>query len=194
VGRVIIELGDDGSIKSMGGVVNGLEDFRKQMGKLRDLLGMEEGNKEVEKMRECSEAALAAQKARKILKEEFPGTKFRVRCHNNTLSSSVYVSWIDGPCERRVEQALSCLCAGYFDGMQDLYVYHRDRERPTVEYVFCDRSYSEGVVSRTIRELRDRYEELRRVESSDLSCNFMFRGVWRNWEQVVKSELLEKDL
>lgn len=65
-------------------------------------------------------AADTAKVVRKILKAQFPGTKFSVRSETYSMGSSVRVSWTDGPTEKQVDSAVGVLSGSGFDGMIDL--------------------------------------------------------------------------
>lgn len=87
-----------------------------------------------------TEAAMAAQQIRKVLKNEFPGVKFSVRSHNYAGGSAVYVEWNGDPERREVEPKVCMYEYGKFDGMTDSYDANNIRkDLPQVKYVQCRR-------------------------------------------------------
>jgi len=63
-----------------------------------------------------------AKKIRKVLKKAFPETKFSVTTDVCSMGSSINVSWTDGPLDCQVSPLVNQFQAGYFDGMQDMYI------------------------------------------------------------------------
>lgn len=54
------------------------------------------------------------------LKKHFPKTKFRVRCDQYSMGSSIDIYWTDGPTKKKVDEIVKPFCGGAFDGMIDL--------------------------------------------------------------------------
>lgn len=83
---------------------------------------------------------------RKVLKANFPATKFSVRSDFN----SVRVSWTDGPTFQRVDALVGGFKAGRFNGMTDSYDYDNTKVltidgtnyRPRCEYISTNRETS----------------------------------------------------
>lgn len=87
----------------------------------------------------------ATKNIRTELKAAFPGVKFSVSSSRYSGGDSIRVSWIDGPCEKRVSEITCKYQAGSFDGMQDLYTYDDDAFNDAfgdARYVTCNREYS----------------------------------------------------
>lgn len=90
--------------------------------------------------------AKAASEIRKILKKEFPKTKFRVKSSSYSMGSSVDVYWIDGPTTDAVQSLISQFQYGHFDGMTDMYEYSNSRDDiPQVKHVLTNRRMSDEV-------------------------------------------------
>lgn len=54
------------------------------------------------------------------LKKHFPAIKFRVRCNQYSMGSSIDIYWTDGPTKKKVDDIVKPFCGGAFDGMIDL--------------------------------------------------------------------------
>ena len=90
--------------------------------------------------------AKAASEIRKILKREFPKTKFKVISQSYSMGSSVDVYWFDGPTKDAVQSLISQFQYGHFDGMTDMYEYSNSRDDiPQVKYVCTNRRMSDEV-------------------------------------------------
>lgn len=99
----------------------------------------------------------APKNIRKDLKKHFPGVKFSVR---TSRSSSVTVSWTDGPTDAQVEAVVNRYKAGSFDGMTDCYEFHRSPFGDvfgSVQYVSTRREESEELKAYAIAEAFRRY-------------------------------------
>jgi hypothetical protein len=90
---------------------------------------------------------------RQILKESFPGVKFRVRSDSYAHGASIQVDWDGGPNWRQVESITDKLEGAYFDGLIDYQgsIYHMmDGELVTfgADYIqICNRSEHPGMES-----------------------------------------------
>jgi hypothetical protein len=101
----------------------------------------------------------SAKQIRKILKAQFPATKFSVRSD----SSSVDIRWTDGPTTKAVDSFVQCFKAGRFDGMTDSYDYDRDsvlmidgqQYTPDAQYVFTHREISADLANRCIQQVAE---------------------------------------
>lgn len=89
------------------------------------------------------EAARCAQEIKKLLKEKYPGTKFRVKSEVYSGGDSVRVYWDFGPTNQEIDHIIDEYQDGDFDGMEDLYNYrkHEDDNKPRAKYVFSNRQY-----------------------------------------------------
>lgn len=99
----------------------------------------------------------APKNIRKDLKKHFPGVKFSVR---TSRSSSVTVSWTDGPTDAQVQAVVNRYKAGNFDSMADCYEYQRSPFGDvfgSVEYVSTRRDESETLKAYAIGEVFRRY-------------------------------------
>jgi hypothetical protein len=96
------------------------------------------------KTRATTEAATVAKLIRADLKAA--GIAARVTCKNYSGGDSVRVYIIDElpATVKAVEAGLGKYQAGYFDGMQDLYVY-TNRQGPTVKFLFVEADYSPSI-------------------------------------------------
>lgn len=100
---------------------------------------------------------------RKILRNAFPSTKFRVRIGRGAGVSSVDIHWTDGPSTRRVDALVHGFSAGHFDGMQDMYEYDNSKRllvegvayEPGTRYIFASRDKSPRFVWRAAQAVMD---------------------------------------
>jgi hypothetical protein len=98
---------------------------------------------------------------RKLLKAQFPSTKFSVVTERGSMVSSVRIAWTDGPTTRRVDALVACFEAGHFDGMTDSYEYDSSRHlivdgerfRPGTRYIFTSRTISATLAQRCIAQI-----------------------------------------
>lgn len=67
-----------------------------------------------------------AKDIRKILKREFPDTKFSVKTERYAGGSSIHVRWVDGVSRYEVDKFIGHMHGSDFDGMEDL-MYSNDR-------------------------------------------------------------------
>lgn len=104
--------------------------------------------------RELTRVAKAAKEIRGILKLWFPEVKFTVKSSNYSMGSSIHISWELGPTALVVEKLTAEYVDGWFDGMEDLYKYHRDGRKGGAKHVFCERRYN-GLVERVEDELNE---------------------------------------
>lgn len=92
----------------------------------------------------------SAKEIRKVLRREFPATKFSVTTARGSMVSAVDIAWTDGPTTARVDALVKCFEAGRFDGMTDCYDFDSDTAlliegkayRPACQYVMTQRSIS----------------------------------------------------
>jgi hypothetical protein len=88
--------------------------------------------------------AQAGSEIRKLLKQNFPTTKFKVTSESYSMGSSVRIEWTDGPTTSQVDELVKQFQYGHFDGMQDIYEYSNSRDDiPQVKYVQTTRNLSE---------------------------------------------------
>lgn len=96
--------------------------------------------------KQMSTHALCAKEIRKILKKEFPNTKFSVRADSFSGGNSVNIYWTDGPTSNKVDEFVKKFQYGHFDGMTDCYEYSNGREDiPQVKFVMTTRKMSDQV-------------------------------------------------
>lgn len=98
-----------------------------------------------------SNAKDVAKEIRKVLKENFPGTKFSVTSHNYDC---VHVDWFDLPCYEPVNKLLRKFEYGTFDGMED--IYNNDNYidgLPQCKYVLVQQDLSDETMERGKREI-----------------------------------------
>ena len=83
-------------------------------------------------------ATETAKDIRKVLKANFPGVKFSVRCSSG---SAINIHWVDGPTTKQVDALVGHMKAGNFNGMIDLYEYTPGNNLLN-KYVFTNRHYT----------------------------------------------------
>jgi len=94
---------------------------------------------------------LAVANIRKALKKAFPGVKFSVRSDY----SAARIRWTDGPTDAQVCAVVDRFQAGSFNGMEDIYEYHRAPWGDVfggIQYVFTSREESEDLIEHAIAE------------------------------------------
>lgn len=98
----------------------------------------------------------AAKNIRIELARAFPGIKFSVKSERFSMGDSIDVKWEDGPNSDQVDEILDKYKAGSFDGMEDLYSYHRDAWKDAfgdAKYVHGARSNSDKAIASAIRSV-----------------------------------------
>jgi len=101
---------------------------------------------------------------REILKEEFPGTKFSVRTKTYSGGSSINVSWLDGPCQRDVDEKIKHLQSVSHMDITDLVHHHPyleykgERFRGGPSYIFATRRYTRDFLERVGNRVLELYE------------------------------------
>lgn len=91
----------------------------------------------------------AAKNIRLVLKNEFPGIKFRV----TSDYSSVNVKWTDGPTAAQVDQALAPFDIGHSDSQSDYFYTTSTRFSDTfggVQYLFTSRTLSDAAIGTSL--------------------------------------------
>lgn len=132
----------------------------------------------------------AAKALRKDLKRLWPDVTFRVRVRNSTYNQCLEVSWQDGPTPASVE-AIATFYDGYTTDRSDADPYRVPKEpiwrdgqrvRFSVNYVFCNRGYSERFLLAIGAPLAQRYgidmPEYRRYENGAMADGFGDEGYW----------------
>ena len=143
--------------------------------------------------RELTEVALCAKEVRKILKAEFPTTKFRVISENFSMGNAVDVNWTDGPTSESVDNKIGYFQYGQFDGMIDLYeMSNRRDDIPQTKYLQTNRHLSE----KAVRKCAEKYKEDWGLKESteDLGLSFEHKGEFTNWYQIAWRELNKIEL
>lgn len=90
---------------------------------------------------------------RAILKEKFPGTKFKV---TKDSYSARRVNWTDGPTTRAVMQVTNLFEEGSFNGMEDVYEYNASPFNSVFggcQYIFESRDLSDKLIAKAIDEV-----------------------------------------
>ena len=120
---------------------------------------------------------------RKELKKAYPGVKFSVRKRH---SSSVNISWTDGPKEDEIKTIIGKYKDGHFNSMEDIYEYCDspfNKVYGGVNYLFTKREYSDSLTEKAIQEFNakfgDRFENINieRYKSGEL-WRVGFRDFW----------------
>lgn len=94
----------------------------------------------------------AAKNIRLVLKNQFPGVKFKV----TSDYSSVNVRWIDGPVTGAVDDALAPFDIGHSDSQSDYFYTERTRFSEKfggVQYLFTRRELSDSAVTASIHAI-----------------------------------------
>ena len=88
-------------------------------------------------------SAQCAKEIRKILKKQFPNTKFSVRSKNFSMGNSVDVEYNDSIPTDQVEKAISHYQYGHFNSLEDMYENTNVRDDiPQVKFVSIQRDIS----------------------------------------------------
>ncbi|WP_447874796.1 LPD29 domain-containing protein [Serratia fonticola] len=120
---------------------------------------------------------------RKELKKAYPGVKFSVRKRH---TSSVNISWTDGPKEDEIKAIIGKYKDGHFNSMEDIYEYCEspfNKVYGGVNYLFTKREYSDALTEKAIQEFNvkfgDRFENvnIERYKSGEL-WRVGFRDFW----------------
>jgi len=120
-------------------------------------------------MKNKTQVAQASQQIRKILKKEFPKTKFSVKSSNYSMGDSINISWVDGVAERKVEKLINYFQYGEFNGMEDIYEYTNRREDiPQTKYLFCDRKISDEFYFLKLDEMRTKWDFLANIAKENI--------------------------
>ena len=94
-----------------------------------------------------SQEAKCSQEIRRVLKKEFPKTKFKVL--KGYLG--VDVSWENGETEEQVYNLLAYFRRGQFDSMHDIYVNDNINKRVAqVDYIGVKRTISEDIFKKAL--------------------------------------------
>jgi len=132
--------------------------------------------------RYITEAAICAKEIRKIIKKEFPTTKFKVHYSNFSMGDAVDVSYTNGPYTSKVEKCIEHFQEGHFDGMTDCYEYDNDiKGLPQTKYLHVNRHMSEEV-------RKDLMEKLEIPEAEENSWNekhncWNGQFIWRRFQE-----------
>lgn len=105
----------------------------------------ERKEEEKSKPKQLSQSAQAAASIRKILKREYPEIKFKVRCDNYSMGSSVDVSWTDGVATEIIQKFIDQYQYGHFNGMEDIYEISNRKDMPQAKYCMAKRTISDKV-------------------------------------------------
>jgi hypothetical protein len=120
-------------------------------------------------MKNKTQVAQASQQIKKILKKEFPKTKFSVKSSNYSMGDSINISWIDGVAERKVEKLICRYQYGNFNGMEDIYEYTNRREDiPQTKYLFCNRKISDEFYFLKLDEMRTKWDFLANIVKENI--------------------------
>lgn len=125
-----------------------------------------------------TQAAIAASIIKKELNKH--GIKSRIKSSNYSGGNSIHIYVQDQlPATiELIEDFCSQFRAGYFDGMQDMYVYNRDRTGPTVSYVFINNEIS---------------DERRKMAEDFVRGYFSNPGFGYDFDRLVWDQLNRKD-
>lgn len=137
--------------------------------------------------------ALCAIEIRKILKKEFPETKFSVRSSNFAGGNAVNVEYINGPTEDQIKEKIGHFQYGHFNGMEDIYEYSNNIEGlPQTKWLSINRELTEQVQRQIAERIKQEYGIDQPTE--DLGKSFEWNGRWINWFQIVWQESRNIDL
>lgn len=103
----------------------------------------------------------AAENIRRELKAAFPGVNFSVKTKSFSGGNDINISWTDGPTTEEVQAITSKYEEGSFDGMVDMYNYHKDRDGLIggAKYVFENRHISDEAWAREFKKMGYDYKK-----------------------------------
>ena len=108
---------------------------------------------------------------RKMLKDNYPGVKFRVR---KSELASIHISWEDGPKKSAVNSLIDPLKSGDFDGMQDhgansgnIFEYDGKKYISGAGYIYIYRTLSDDLQKNAWEYIRGRYALCEGIEEID---------------------------
>lgn len=103
----------------------------------------------------------AAENIRRELKAAFPGVNFSVKTKSFSGGDDINISWTDGPTTEEVQAITSKYEEGSFDGMVDMYNYHKDRDDLIggAKYVFENRHISDEAWTREFKKMGYDYKK-----------------------------------
>ena len=127
---------------------------------------------------------------RQDLKKSFPNVKFSVKSRKGVMSSSISVSYVNGPICKEVENLLNKYKGGSYDCMQDMYVDDSSKTGPTVEYLFVERDYTENLVQQAADYLKETWK-LPQDTVSLRGTDFEDFGDVDNWVRVALLKKLD---
>ncbi len=95
---------------------------------------------------------LAAHNLRTLLKQQYPGTKFRVTTEKYSGGNSMTVRWTDGPTTKAIDALADRFSGGSFNGMEDIYENHDSPWHVFGEarYIHTYHEYSDAVLAAAI--------------------------------------------
>jgi len=115
-------------------------------------------------------AAACADAIRAELKEVFKGVKFSVKSDTFANGDAVRISWSDGPTTKEVDRITGKYSGGYFDGMQDMYIYTNNSDLPTAKYITTSRNMSEET-SAILKPIAEQiYNDLKQFDEYPYNC------------------------
>jgi hypothetical protein len=121
------------------------------------------------KLNTKTEVAQASQQIKKILKKEFPKTKFSVKSSNFTGGNSIDVSWVDGVSRKKVEKLISYFQYGKFNGQDEVYEHTNCRnDIPQTKYLCCSREISDEFYFLKLEEIRTRWDFLANIDKENI--------------------------
>lgn len=140
---------------------------------------IDENRHGLEVMNGYAPASKVAANIRKVLKNTYgKQVKFSVKSSSH---GSVGVSWIDGPTSSEVDKLLSPFKAGSFNGMEDMYEYHKNpfvEAFGGVEYLSTSRTNSDEAVQRQIDRLWEVMPSLATIAKPDV------QSIYQSWERI----------
>lgn len=117
-------------------------------------------------MRVLTESARASAMIKKELRKMFPNVDFKVKSKNYSGGDSVHVKWTDGVPTEKVKKLLWKYEDGYFDPMQDMYIYSKKEDNlPKAKYVLESRNMSDEVKQFLIKKHNKTWADAHKIKN-----------------------------
>jgi hypothetical protein len=157
-----------------------------------------------EKDEKSPSCIVAAKNIRKLLKSQFPSTKFSVKTSRYSGGDSIRVEWVDGPTTEQVKKVTDPFTGSTFDGMQDLKSYVTTPFNSLFgdsDHIFADRDYSDSAIQSAIDEVFEKRGTKDGVKPTveDFRQGRLWQVLdkWNNpndYSQLIRKHLCDKEL
>lgn len=122
---------------------------------------------------------------KKVLKEKF-GHDFKVR---KIGADDYQIEYIDGVSDQEVDEFVSRYLYGYFDGMEDRYVY-KSNKGGFARYIRVHREMSEETRKEIIEEIKKEYGD----DIEQLSPDEQYKRFNRYLDQLIYKKFKERNI